>query len=102
MAEKLAIYGGPKAKTTPNYPMYPGGLEIGEAEKKEVMEVLDNKYLFRYYGPEGVESKVRKFEEHFKAKNAASYPGVTQTSPTEIAFECGDWLDALRMLDFTL
>lgn len=68
MAEKLAIYGGPKAKTTPNYPMYPGGLEIGEAEKKEVMEVLDNKYLFRYYGPEGVESKVRKFEEHFKAK----------------------------------
>ena len=41
MAEKLAIYGGPKAKTTPNYPMYPGGLEIGEAEKKEVMEVLD-------------------------------------------------------------
>ena len=40
MAEKLAIYGGPKAKTTPNYPMYPGGLEIGEAEKKEVMEVL--------------------------------------------------------------
>lgn len=42
------------------------------------------------------------FKEHFKAKNAASYPGVTQTSPTEIAFECGDWLDALRMLDFTL
>ena len=42
------------------------------------------------------------FKEHFKARNAASYPGVTQTSPTEIAFECGDWLDALRMLDFTL
>ena len=73
MAEKLAIYGGPKAKTTPNYPMYPGGLEIGEAEKKEVMEVLDNKYLFRYYGPEGVESKVRKFEEHFKAKMGAKH-----------------------------
>ena len=51
MNEKLAIYGGPKAKTTPNFPMYPGGLEIGEEEKKEVMEVLDNKYLFRYYGP---------------------------------------------------
>ena len=29
MSEKLAIYGGEKAKTTPNYPMYPGGLEIG-------------------------------------------------------------------------
>jgi hypothetical protein len=29
MSEKLAINGGPKAKTTPNIPMYPGGLEIG-------------------------------------------------------------------------
>ena len=47
--EQLAINGGPKAKTTPNYPMYPGGLEIGDEEKKQVLEVLDNKYLFRYY-----------------------------------------------------
>ena len=73
MSEKLAIYGGEKAKTTPNYPMYPGGLEIGDAEKKEVLEVLDNKYLFRYYGPEGVESKVRKFENNFKAKMGAKH-----------------------------
>ena len=35
--EKLAIKGGPKVKTTPNIPMYPGSLEIGEAEKTEVM-----------------------------------------------------------------
>ena len=33
MSEKLAIHGGPKAKTTPNIPMYPGGLEIGEDER---------------------------------------------------------------------
>ena len=56
--EQLALYGGPKAKTTPNYPMYPGGLEIGDEEKKQVLEVLDNKYLFRYYGPANCESKV--------------------------------------------
>ena len=61
--EKLAIDGGPKAKTTPSIPMYPGGLEIGEEEKREVMEVLDRKYLFRYYGPEQFPSKVREFEE---------------------------------------
>lgn len=36
MSNKLAIYGGRKAKTTPNYPMYPGGLAIGEEEKKQV------------------------------------------------------------------
>ena len=35
MSELLAIHGGPKAKTTPNYPRYPGGLEIGEEEKRE-------------------------------------------------------------------
>ncbi len=79
MSEKLAIYGGPKAKTTPNYPMYPGGLEIGEEEKKLVMEVLDNKYLFRYYGPEGVESKVRKFEDAFKAKMGSPYALATSS-----------------------
>jgi Predicted pyridoxal phosphate-dependent enzyme apparently involved in regulation of cell wall biogenesis len=73
MSEKLAIYGGPKAKTTANYPMYPGGLEIGEEEKKQVMEVLDRKYLFRYYGPENYPSKVREFELKFAEKVGSKY-----------------------------
>ena len=73
MKEQLAIYGGPKAKTTPTIPMYPGGLEIGEEEKKQVMEVLDNKYLFRYYGPEGCPSKVKEFELKFAEKFGAKY-----------------------------
>ena len=51
MSELLAINGGPKAKTTPNYPMYPGGLEIGKEELEQLTEVINNKYLFRYYGP---------------------------------------------------
>lgn len=73
MSEELAINGGPKAKTTPNYPMYPGGLEIGEDEKKEVMEALDRKYLFRYYGPEEFPSKVREFEMEFASKMGSKY-----------------------------
>ncbi len=79
MSEQLAIHGGPKAKTTPNYPMYPGGLEIGEEEKKQVMEVLDNKYLFRYYGPAGVESKVRAFENAFKEKMGSPFALATSS-----------------------
>lgn len=79
MNEELAIYGGPKAKTTPNYPMYPGGLEIGEEEKKQVLEVLDTKYLFRYYGPAGVESKVGLFEQAFKEKMGAGYALATSS-----------------------
>ncbi len=66
--EKLAIHGGPKAKTTPNIAMYPGGMEIGEAEKKEVLEVLDRKYLFRYYGPKEFPSKVSELEKRFAEK----------------------------------
>ncbi len=62
----LAVNGGPKAKTTPNLPMFPGGLEIGEEEKREVMQVLDAKYLFRYYGPKDFPSKVKKLEEEYK------------------------------------
>ena len=79
MSELLAIHGGPKAKTTPNYPMYPGGLEIGEEEKKEVMEVLDNKYLFRYYGPSNMPSKVRAFENAFKEKMGSPYALATSS-----------------------
>ncbi|NLD88227.1 MAG: DegT/DnrJ/EryC1/StrS family aminotransferase [Clostridiales bacterium] len=79
MSEKLAIYGGPKAKTTPNYPMYPGGLEIGEEEKKQVLEALDRKYLFRYYGPEKYPSKVRELEQKFAAKFGAKYALATSS-----------------------
>lgn len=77
MSEKLAINGGPRAKTTPNYPMYPGGLEIGNEEKEQVMEVLNNKYLFRYYGPEGCQSKVRELEKAFAKKTGAKYALAT-------------------------
>jgi len=77
--EELAVNGGPKAKTTPNFPMYPGGLEIGEEEKKQVLEVLDNKYLFRYYGPANVESKVKQLEEIFSKKVGAKYALATSS-----------------------
>lgn len=73
MSEKLAINGGAKAKTTPNFQMYPGGLEIGEEEKKQVMEVLDRKYLFRYYGLEKHPSKVRELEVKFTEKVGSEY-----------------------------
>lgn len=77
MDEKLALHGGPKAKTTPNFPMYPGGLEIGEEEKRQVMEVLDRKYLFRYYGPDQHPSKVSELEEQFRNKIGAQYALAT-------------------------
>ncbi len=73
MKDQLALYGGPKTKTTPNLPMYPGGMEIGEEERRQVLEVLDRKYLFRYYGPDQYPSKVREFEERFAARMNAKH-----------------------------
>lgn len=71
--EELAINGGPKAKTTANIPMYPGGMDIGEEEKAQVMEVMDRKYLFRYYGPAEYPSKVNEFEKKFAAKMGSKH-----------------------------
>ncbi|MBA7497798.1 MAG: aminotransferase class I/II-fold pyridoxal phosphate-dependent enzyme [Clostridia bacterium] len=71
--EKLAIEGGKPVKTTPNLPMFPGGLEIGQEEKKAVLEVLDHKYLFRYYGPEEFSSRVKLLEEEFAKKMGVKY-----------------------------
>ena len=73
ISEALAINGGPKAKTTPTIPMYPGGLEIGEEEKAQLLEVIERKYLFRYYGPEDYPSKVKEFEENFAARMGAKH-----------------------------
>ena len=79
MTEELAINGGPKAKTTPNLPMFPGGCEIGDEEKRQVLEVLDRKYLFRYYGPEEFPSKVAELEERFAAKIGARHALATNS-----------------------
>ena len=72
-SDKLAINGGKPVKTTPNPPMFPGGLEIGEEEKKAVLEVLDAKYLFRYYGPADAPSKVGELEEVFAKRVERKY-----------------------------
>lgn len=77
----LAIHGGPRAKTTPNLPMYPGGLAIGEEEKQQVLEVLDRKYLFRYYGPQDYPSKVAELERRF-AKMVGSKHALATTNCT--------------------
>jgi 8-amino-3,8-dideoxy-alpha-D-manno-octulosonate transaminase len=61
----LAINGGPKAKKSKNRPMFPGGMEIGKEEKKQVLEVLRSRYLFRYYGPKEMPSKVKALEEGY-------------------------------------
>jgi len=71
--DKLALHGGAPARTEPIPPMFPGGMEIGLEEKAAVMEVLDEKNLFRYYGPTEFVSRVSKLEEEFAAHLGIRY-----------------------------
>jgi 8-amino-3,8-dideoxy-alpha-D-manno-octulosonate transaminase len=59
---KLAIEGGKPARKHPLPPNYPGAMMIGPEEVGEVSHVINQKSLFRYYGPQ-LQNAVRTFEE---------------------------------------
>jgi 8-amino-3,8-dideoxy-alpha-D-manno-octulosonate transaminase len=63
-AGKLAVDGGTPVRRQPLLPGWPGGLLIGEAEKAQVLEVLESQSLYRHYGPRPLR-KVAELEEGF-------------------------------------
>ena len=77
MSEKLAINGGKPVRDKLLPPAYPGASVYGEEEKKAVIEVLDRKSPYRYYGYD-VANKVKSFETMFSEKIGSKYSlGVT-------------------------
>jgi dTDP-4-amino-4,6-dideoxygalactose transaminase len=70
----LARDGGQPARTRPEPPMFPGGMEVGREEIEALTRVIESKNLFRYYGvgdgPDEVLSFEREFAEHMGAKHA--------------------------------
>ncbi len=62
--ERLAIDGGAPAVTGPWPHGYTGAAHIGDEERREVLEVLERRSLFRYYGP-AQPDKVATFEREF-------------------------------------
>jgi 8-amino-3,8-dideoxy-alpha-D-manno-octulosonate transaminase len=71
---KLARDGGAPARTRPEAPMFPGGMEVGAEEYDALRRVIESKNLFRYYGvgegPQEVASFEREFAEMFGSKHA--------------------------------
>ncbi|MEJ7653276.1 MAG: DegT/DnrJ/EryC1/StrS family aminotransferase [Chloroflexia bacterium] len=61
--DRLAIHGGDPAVGR-ELDHYKGAAYIGEEEKRAVMEVLEARSLFRYYGPD-LRYKAAGFEEAF-------------------------------------
>src|SRR5437867_8982338 len=70
----LARDGGTPARTRPEAPMFPGGMEVGGEELEALARVIESKNLFRYYGvgegPDEVLSFEREFAELIGAKHA--------------------------------
>ena len=63
-AEKLALHGGPKTKTTP----FGTGRRFGEEEKRLLLEVIDSDVLFYVFG-----TKVRQMESLMKSMYGVRY-----------------------------
>lgn len=77
MKDKLAINGGAPVRERPLPPPYAGASAYGEEEKRAVLEVIDRKSPYRFYGP-SLANKVREFETEFANKIGCSRAlGVT-------------------------
>jgi dTDP-4-amino-4,6-dideoxygalactose transaminase len=94
-AERLAIDGGTPVRTTP-LPLGKGIALLGDEERAEVLEVLESRSLFRYYGPKLL-GKVAAFEEAVAktlgARHAvatSSGTGAIRTALAALGIGCGD------------
>ena len=71
---RLARDGGTPARTRPEAPMFPGGMEVGDEELAALERVIRSKNLFRYYGvgdgPQEVAAFEREFADHFGVRHA--------------------------------
>jgi dTDP-4-amino-4,6-dideoxygalactose transaminase len=77
---KLALDGGTPVRREPLLPGWPGGLLIGEAEKAQVLEVLESQSLYRHYGPRP-RHKVAELEQGF-ARAVGARHALAVTSGT--------------------
>jgi dTDP-4-amino-4,6-dideoxygalactose transaminase len=62
---RLARDGGVPARTRPEHPMFPGGMELGEEEAEAAGRVIRSHNVFRYYGVGNGPHEVEDFEREF-------------------------------------
>jgi len=71
---RLARDGGTPARSRPELPMFPGGMELGDEEAEAAARVIRSHNVFRYYGvgdgPHEVVDFEREFAAHMGAKHA--------------------------------
>src|SRR5207237_8691221 len=64
-AARLARDGGTPARTRPEHPLFPGGMEVGDEELEALERVVRSRNLFRYYGVGEGPDEVAAFEREF-------------------------------------
>jgi 8-amino-3,8-dideoxy-alpha-D-manno-octulosonate transaminase len=71
---RLARDGGTPARSRPEQPMFPGGMELGDEEADAAARVIRSHNVFRYYGvgdgPREVDTFEHEFAAHFGTKHA--------------------------------
>jgi dTDP-4-amino-4,6-dideoxygalactose transaminase len=71
---RLARDGGPPARSRSEWPMFPGGMELGDDELEALTRVIRSKNVFRYYGvgdgPHEVADFEREFADYMGARHA--------------------------------
>src|SRR4051794_8397668 len=70
---RLARDGGTPARTGPERPMFPGGMEVGDEELLALERVIRSRNLFRYYGVGDGPQEVDAFEAEFAAAMGAAH-----------------------------
>jgi 8-amino-3,8-dideoxy-alpha-D-manno-octulosonate transaminase len=70
---RLARDGGAPARTRPEPPMFPGGMELGEEELEALARVIRSKNVFRYYGVGEGPQETAAFEKEFAAHVGARH-----------------------------
>ena len=74
---RLARDGGSPARSRPERPMFPGGMELGDEEVEAAARVIRSHNVFRYYGVGDGPHEVDDFEHEFAAHFGRSTRSVS-------------------------
>lgn len=84
MSEALAVDGGKPVRAAPWPPMFPGGMEWGEEEKRAAIDVIESQSPFRYYGTNPLK-KVDSFEEAYARYVGTRFALATHSGSTALS-----------------
>lgn len=84
MPDPLALNGGTPVREAPWPPMFPGGVQYGEEEKRAAIEVIEAQSPFRYYGTNPL-GKVDQLEAAYARYVGTRFALATHSGSTALS-----------------